>query len=694
MFQIKNITRLFVIVTVSSLFLVACGGRAVEPESAPTQAASGPNPAPPDYGTLNDPPTFPSDPTNQTLSDHTPPESNEELPLPQDSFRPTAAAFLVDVSTSINELCEPEIQTWRTAVPEFFITYAYNYHYIERGRDEDFQIGWSVFPPEEGASFDLKMRGLGGFGNYSEWNNEFTNDLKPNRDGLGFADVLASAVEELNMPRYNDHQKVIFLISETYLSYTHIKDVVDEEKDRIIESLRNLPEGWQLYVVQLPCTGENTVNSVTYTAPRLYPDIIWWRTEIAKHAGIHLLDRDDLSGLSSVVGALFDHNDDDDSLKSLLPWQLEPGRHGWGWIDGQNVILENGDFGAWQTDGDMSVLNLKVVAINAHGFQLDPAGIFDSHYNPLLYTYSHERQNPGLGCPNYIWTLRGKDSTEETVGIFWWHAQYPSYQIEITNALPMPADNPQSLFIEASILGPYFKTCYKVQLIIGDESDLNNEDVASKLTWSDIPFNPSKTGLQFTVAVQIARMYSDNSVSQRPTILARSEQYIEVKFTPVLSGQSFSFGCPTCEVSRFSATTTVSMTFDYATISHYESDNVPVPQLFLLTDKSNDHQSTLGCTQENFPHGTVQPEHNDRFRWNAFESVYYAYQIAPNLDESSTENLARIINVDIPQTWLDYCAYTDLLLQWPEQISLSIVKCSLQEQACQSFDNLARLEYR
>lgn len=603
------------------------------------------------------------------------------LPPPTDNFTNTVAVFLLDVSTSIADLCEPEFQEWRTQVPEFFITYAHAYHSKERGRNEEFKIGWTTFPTRAEQPFNLNLESLSAFDNYNDWHGRLQNDLIPPSTGLGFADALDNTVEQLSDNEYSGYQKVIFLISETYLDYQRDStEEVDTEKALITQSLNKIPADWRLYIIQLPCNQANN----DYGQNRRLSDTGWWREILQDYAYIHLLDRNDLSTHKSVADALFMHNDDQ-VLNSLLPWEPQAGQHGWGWIDGNPAT--------WQTDGDTNRLDITAVAINANGFQLNSDGNFPAHLNPFLFTYSHERQNADTGCPNYTWTFHGKDLTEDTIGIFWWQAQYPSPQLIINNVFPSTIlSNPQSFGIAATLIGsPNFTACYRGRLNIDNEIHPDRKDINS-LHWSEIAYEPSGTNLQFQVAVEIERYSGFPPISQRSDILIRSEQQIEVNFTPVLVEDSIHLACPTCSDSRSITTTVVSMAFDYAAARHYGLASDPVPQLFLLTGKSNDEQSLLDCTQGlNFQSGEA-PEHNDKLKWDGLGSLLYAYPIPASIvDNSPSPDPARSIVVQIPQTWLVYCAYTDLLLQWSAEIGGSSVVCSLEQRTCEPKDNLALL---
>lgn len=686
MFPVKNRLKLLVVLTVwATIFFTACGT-----EDNPTSATPlTPVTTEPDHGATPSPmATTPVGAIPAGIP------SEGEPPPAEDDFTNTVAVFLLDVSTSIADLCEPEFQEWRAQIPEFIITYAHAYHHNEHGRNDEFKIGWATFPTRSGESLDLNPEGLNAFDDYAAWNSKLENDLATYESGMGFSRALDDAVEHLNDGKYNEYQKVIFLISETYLDYKRdsSSDVPDEQKS-IEQSLNNIPEGWRLYIIQLPC--QTVVDA--YKKNRRDADIEFWDTTVQSIQSTptpiqstYLLHRDKLTTIKSVADALFKENNDP-VLQSLLPWEPQTGRHGWGWIDGQKVVLQNGAPAAWQTDGDTSSLNIMAVAVNTNGFQLfadnKPVGnraypLSNANTSMLYnYIYSPQQVNDGA-CKNYGWGFQPETSNQNTVGIFWWQASYPTLELTATVAPSITMNNPHSFSVIATLRGGD-NSCYQGQLKINDQIYRNAQgrpelrDIPD-LSWYDIPYDPSKIPLQFPVIVEILRRNSI-IVSQRPNILMPSpKQSVDINFTPVWQGTS----CPTCSISKTMTTTVVSLSFDYASHYHHGVPTPLNPEVYLLTKETRRGQMAgptdeedEGCNQGNLGKDNLLPIlNNDDYVLENHVPSLYAYKVDMDGDNIGVETgpgpqFQTTITVKIPETWQTFCAYTQLLLQWPNELN-------------------------
>lgn len=699
MFQTRSEVQLLIMLSIWAVILFTACERNERNDSTPTSA-----PAPTtSNGTLSDgSPTPDNDPTTQTPVPSPGVVATETLPPPRDNFANTAAVFLLDVSTSIQDLCEPQFQEWRADIPQFFVTYAHAYHHNERGRNEEFKIGWATFPTPPGESLNLSLEGLNAFANYPEWNGKLENDLATYRDGLGFSDALDNVVKKLSGNEYNEYQKIIFLISDAYLNYRNSSPEVTDEQGRISQSLKNIPEDWHLYIIQLPCNKADE----EYPLDSLNRDIDYWHQTVQDINHVHLLHRNELSTLKSVADALFKNNNDT-ALQSLLPWEPQAGRYGWGWIDGQNITLENGDPPTWQTDGDTIDLNITAVAIDTNGFQLfaDSKTVGNRVYpapnsnTSLLYTYYYNPQQIADGnCEIYEWGFQPQNSSDNTVGIFWWQASYPELELTVTVDPPTVMNNPHSFSVNAT-LHDGDDSCYQGQLKINGQIYLNAQgrpelrDIIN-LSWYDIPYDPSKIPLQFPVIVEILRRNSI-IISQRSNILMLSTTLVDINFTPVMHSSSIDLECPTCSISNPITKTVVSLTLDYASHHHYRVSAPLNPEIYLLTEKTRHRQIAIGCNQAKL--GDVVPvlDNNDYVLQNNTPTLYaYRLDIGNGnvwVETGLGPQFKTTITAKIPKSWQTYCAYTGLLLQWPDELNQDnwpTILCPLEPgEACEEQNN-------
>lgn len=682
MFQISyKVYPLVIFLWTSMLLLIASGCKDNNTHTPPptetvqSVPSPSPQPSPSPFRSTSNP--------NTPMLTLLPVEENEIisiLPKPTDQFTNTIVFFLLDISTSIEKLCEPEFQDWRTQIPEFLITYAHEYHYKTRGRNEEFKIGWATFPTTT-APIEVTLNNLDYFDTYSNdtdsWHTKLTTALQTSSEGLGYENALNATIEGLGDKSYNEYQKIVILISDTYLSYTYPRSDVEIEKAAITSALATIPDDWRLYVVQLPCT--KTANY--WSLQNIQDDTGFWSAEIqgyqdviGKEFHINLLNRNNLSSVGNVVDRLF--QSDDSVLQNLLPWDPQAKHHGWGRILGQNISLADDSPANWFTYGDTSRLDITAVAINMPGFTLSAMGNPVAHSfsvsNPILHESNYTNQNSQNSCADYNWELKGIDIPTNSVGIFWWEAKYEIPQIHVNVIPSLSMTNTTSFDVEATLAGGgNFTSCYQGRLKINDYiyGDANEEvqfREINNLSWTNISYDANQMPPpKFSIVVEIVLKTSS-------AVLAESQKTdVMVYFFPELQNANISGQKDPNDSEKTITISTLNMEFSFITQEYYEPHAFPQPKIYLLTaltrrEQKNWQQGEESCVKNN-SENTV-PSHDDKYGLVVEEGQLYAYPDKDNdvfiVDNRLTDE--GKISIAMQDYWLDACGYKRLFLEWDQ----------------------------
>lgn len=659
------------------LLLALAGLIACVPPDPPTPTNT-PSPSP----SPSSPDPTPT-PTN-ILSPSPSPSPSVSTSLGNDPFTPTAIFFLFDVSQSMKDLCEDQLQTMAD-IPHFVISFLKAYHLDKHDRRDEVQIGWLTYPQKGNGSLSPRLENLQWYSDNREWHGSLTEAVRDHEPGLDHEKSVAEVVATLTN-NYPTHKKVVIVITDGFFTYNYRSDHDDVENERKYfkeELPQSLPDDLIVHLLQLPCKTEHD-NLHDYDG-----DMGVWDLFNSRSAQTHVLLNNEFS-VRGAITHLFESPTA--SLDHLLPAVGADGRQlNWGWID------RNTQQTSWKTPGDTYTLDLTIVGLNSHRFEfcrVESGSCQDVSVSPDLnrvLLFRGQAQQPPIlpSCDRQQWQLRPPDHVnDDFVGLFWWKASSPEMRLFIVPTV-IEISNQNSFEIQAHMRAdPSFERCYGVRLVyqtLNGEVYAYDKKIEDLVGWEEIPYDPEELGLDpLDLYVEIYRKHPQES--QDKVVARASGRVIPNYYPEFVNSQPVYEQCRRCLVTE---TIRIEFNFNYAAplfYQHIADTSQMQPGIYALTSVSRNNQNETGiCDGE--VGGPLQTmgiwvESNENLFALDVNRVGIKEELKGKLEAWEHSPEKSSIQFVFPLSWQANCQYEKILFQWPDAIreeSWQDVICYIQD---------------